>query len=312
MADISRADLSTLIQEEYSDVLLGAAAAKSQVLAAATTVPMSRRVTNLPVLATLPEAKWVGESATDSAGIKPTSKVTWANKQLVVDELAVIVPIHENALEDANERVLTDIAVTAGNAIGKKLDLAALFGVEKPTAWTSPALVPAAVAAGQVTQNVAGTANIHDLYGAINLSAETLALDGFVPDTLLASLSLRYRLANIRDANGNPAFNGTSYQGFDTVFSTNGAWQPTAADAVLIDRSRLIVGVREDIAVKFLDQASLTEPDPQDPTKTIQVSLAERDMVAWRFKARFAYVLGVGTTAQGENKTPVAVVTPTA
>jgi HK97 family phage major capsid protein len=312
MADISRADVAALIENEYNHVLLGASAASSQALAASRVISLGTKVTNFPVLATLPEAGWVGESATGPEGVKPKSKVTWANKQIVVEEVAVIVPVHEDVLADATGDTISQIATTAGNAIGKKLDQAVVFGVEKPASWTSPALVPAAVAAGQVTQNVKGVANVHDLYGAINVSAETLALDGFVPDTLLASLSLRYRLANIRDGQGLPAFTGNSYQGFDTVFSQNGAWDATAAEAILVDKSRVIIGVRQDITVKFLDQASITVPDPADATKTVQVNLAERDMVAWRFKARYGYVLGTGTTNLGVNKTPVALVTPAA
>ena len=35
-------------------------------------------------------------------------------------------------------------------------------------------------------------------------------------------------------------------------------------------------------------------------------------MVALRFKARFAYVLGTGTTSEGLGMTPVAAVTPAA
>jgi hypothetical protein len=47
--------------------------------------------------------------------------------------------------------------------------------------------------------------------------------------------------------------------------------------------------------VKFLDQATVGS-----------VNLAERDMVALRFKARYAYVLGRSATSLGTNKTPVA------
>jgi hypothetical protein len=77
MADISRDDLATIIQEEYSNELL----------AAATTSPRSSRSSarwtwapkvNLPVLATLPEAEFVSESATEDAGKKPTSQACGA------------------------------------------------------------------------------------------------------------------------------------------------------------------------------------------------------------------------------------------
>ena len=57
------------------------------------------------------------------------------------------------------------------------------------------------------------------------------------------------------------------------------------------------IGVRQDITAKFLDQATVGG-----------INLAERDMVALRFKARYAYVLGVSTTPLGASKVPVSTV----
>ena len=70
-----------------------------------------------------------------------------------------------------------------------------------------------------------------------------------------------------------------------------------------MDSSRVRIGVRQDITVKFLDQATVNSGDSA-------INLAERDMVALRLKARFAYALGVGATPMGSSKTPVAVVVP--
>lgn len=57
--------------------------------------------------------------------------------------------------------------------------------------------------------------------------------------------------------------------------------------------------------MKFLDQTTLGTGDDQ-------INLAEKDGVALRFKARYAYVLGQGATSEGANKTPVAAVIPEA
>lgn len=303
MADISRAEVATLIQEAYSDTLLAAAKQGSTVLSAFQNVNMGTKTTHLPVLATLPEAGWVGESATEASGVKPQSKVTWANRTLVAEEIAVIIPVHENVIDDATVAVLTEVAELGGQAIGKKLDQAVIFGTDKPASWVSPALVPAAVAAGQAIAHVEGVANESDLVGAANQVAEKIALAGWAPDTLLSSLALRYRVANVRDADGNLAFRDNSFLGFATHFNRNGAWAPETAAAVIADASRVKIGVRQDITVKFLDQATLG-------TGEDQINLAERDMVALRLKARFAYVLGNSATSMGANKTPVGVITP--
>lgn len=299
MADISRAEVATLIQEAYAADLLRSSAEASTALTAFTTINMGTKLTHLPVLATLPEADWVGESATASEGVKPQSEVTWADRTLVAEEIAVIIPVHENVIDDATENVLGEIAVAAGQAIGKKLDQAVLFGVDKPASWVSAALLPAAIAASQTFSVVDGQANANDLVGASNKAAEAIAVAGWQPDTLVSSLALRYQVANLRDANGFPIFRDESFNGFRTFFNKNGAWDPESAAALIVDSSRVKIGVRQDITVKLLDQATVGS-----------INLAERDMVALRFKARYAYVLGTAATSVGANKVPVAAVVP--
>lgn len=298
MADISRADVATLIEEAYSHVLLDAAVAASTALSTFPTVNMGTKTTHLPVLATLPEADWVSETEN-----KPITEVTWKSLTLVAEEIATIVPIHENVLDDATVDLLTEITRRGGEAIGKKLDEAVLFGTDKPISWVSDSLCEAAVGASQTQTVTTGDANEDDLVGCVNQAAKTLALAGFLPDTLVASLALRYDVANLRDADGNLAFRDNMFAGFNTSFNRNGAWDGTAADILVVDSSRVRIGVRQDIQVKYLDQATLGSGESQ-------VNLAQRDMVALRFKARFAYVLGVSTTSLGVDQVPVAAVVP--
>src|SRR5690606_6231384 len=224
MADISRSEVSTLIQEAYASTLLDAAVKGSTVLSAFPTVSMGTKLTHLPVLATLPEADWVGESATEAEGVKPTSQITWADRTLVAEELAVIVPVHENVIDDATEDLLSATAVLGGQSIGKKLDQAVLLGINKPASWVSAALLPAAVAASQTVEVVDGVANQSDIPGAVNQVAEMIADSGWAPNTLISGLSLRYKVANLRDANGQPIFRDESFAGFRTFFNENGAW----------------------------------------------------------------------------------------
>jgi HK97 family phage major capsid protein len=301
MADISRAEVATLIQEAYADVLLDGAREASTALSAFPTVSMGTKLTHLPVLATLPEAGWVSESATESGGVKPTSQATWQDRTLVAEEIAVILPIHENVIDDATTAILTELASLGGQAIGKKLDQAIFFGTDKPASWVSDDLLTAAVAASQDVNVVDGEANESDIVGAVNQVSELLAVSGYSPDTMVASLAMRYKVANLRDANGQPIFRDESFAGFRTFFNRNGAWAPASAVALVADSSRIRIGVRQDIQVKLLDQATVGS-----------INLAERDMVAIRLKARFAYVLGTGATPSGVDKTPVGVVLPSA
>lgn len=307
MADITRDDVATLIQEEYSDRLLQTAEAGSAALSAFETVPLGTKITNAPVLTTLPEAKWVSESATLEAGRKPTSKAIWGNKRFVVEEVAVIVPIHEDTLEDADDGMIERITGLGGTALGKKLDEAIFFGVDKPATWTSLDLLAAATAAGNVFQ-VSATPGPNDLAGSIFQAAGAVADSGADPTTIASASGLRFRLANLRSADGQAIYQRTlgeggvvtdTIAGLDAALVRNGAWDNTEANAIVADRSRVLVGVRQDVTVKFLDQATVDG-----------INLAERDMVAFRFKARYAYVLGNTITAQGTASEPAAAVIP--
>lgn len=298
MADISRAELSTLIEEAYSHVLLDAAAQSSTVLQAFPTVNMGTKTTHLPVLASLPTAGWVSETEA-----KPTSQVTWSDLTLVAEEIAVIVPIHENVVDDATVAVLEEVTRRAGEAIGKVLDLAVLFGTNKPVSWVSDDLFTAASDAAQTVSNVTGDANEADLIGNINRSARTIASTGFLPDVLVGPLTLRYDVENIRNADGLPIFRNESLGGFATYFNRNGAWDASSAELLIVDSSRVRIGVRQDIQVKLLDQATLGSGESA-------INLAERDMIAMRYKARYAYVLGVSATSLGVSQVPVAAVLP--
>jgi HK97 family phage major capsid protein len=236
----------------------------------------------------------VTESA-DSTGVKPTSEVTWQDLTMVVEEIAVIVPIHEDVLADATAPILEEVTNRAGEAIGKKLDQAVLFGVGKPASWTSAALYPAASTASQTVTYTTGNANTADLVGGVTQAARQVAAAGFQPDVLVAPLTFRYDVINTRDAQGQPIFRDEQFAGYSTVFNRNGAWTGAGVQAMVADSTRIRIGVRQDITVKFLDQATVGS-----------VNLAERDMVALRFKARYAYVLGRSATSLGVNKTPVS------
>lgn len=302
MADITRAEVASLIAEEYGPQVIKAATQGSTALAAFPTVNMGTKTRNMPVLATLPEADWVTD--TDNTGVKPTSQATWANKTLVAEEVAVIVPIHENTLDDATEDILAQLADLGGQAIGKKLDEAVFFGNDKPVTWTSPDLLSAATSAGNLFQVRDGSASADDIYGSILQAAGALADDGFDPETLVSKRGLMYQFANLRATDGTPILTGTSVSGFDTYWNRNGAWAPASATAFVVDSATVRIGVRQDITVKFLDQATLGSGENQ-------INLAERDMVALRFKARFAYVLGNPVTPEtGAQTYGVAAITP--
>src|SRR5699024_8131642 len=117
----------------------------SVVLDRAKQVRMSSKKAKQPVLATLPEAYWVD----GDTGLKQTTKNTWTGLTITAEELAVIVPIPDAVVDDANVPLWDQIKPLLAEAIGLKVDRAALFGVDKPASWPT-GMVPGAIAAGNV------------------------------------------------------------------------------------------------------------------------------------------------------------------
>src|SRR5688500_16528119 len=93
---VSRAEGQALIPEAVSDAILTNLASQSAALNLFRRIPMSTAQTRMPVLSALPTAYFVS----GDTGLKQSTEVNWASKYLNVEELAAIVPIPENVLDD--------------------------------------------------------------------------------------------------------------------------------------------------------------------------------------------------------------------
>lgn len=300
---VTRADIEAAIEDEYNGALLTRATESSTALNAFTVVPMGSKVSRMPALLTRPKAAFVGE--TGSARKKPSANFSFEKKELVAAEIAAIIVLNEEDVEDATDDLLERAAELGGEAIGAALDAAILFGEGKPAAWTSDSLFEFATAAGNIHQVGTG---VNDLVGSIFQAAEDVDDSGANPDRFLARNGLRFRLANLRDANGAPIYLPSlssaagavdNVGGLDAYWNKNGAWDKTAATAMVADSSAVLIGERTDIQVKFLDQAVVNG-----------VSLAENDQVALRFRARYGYTVADVIGSEGERVAPVSAVVP--
>ena len=300
---VTRADIEAAIEEDYNYMLLERATAASTALSAFTKVDMGAKVQNLPALATRPHAKWVGEAEGDRT--KPTSKFTFENKVLTAAEVAVIVTLNEEDLEDASDDLLRTATALGGEAIGRALDQAVLFGVNKPAAWTSKDLFAAAKAAGAIHQVGEGE---DDLVGSIFQAAEDVDEAGGNPSAFISRQGLKYRLANLRATDNSPIYVPSlsstpgavdSVAGMQAYWNQNGAFDRAKAEGLVIDPSGVLIGQRSDITVKFLDQATVDG-----------INLAENDKVGLRFRARYAYTLADVVAPDGTRLAPVSAVTP--
>jgi HK97 family phage major capsid protein len=231
--------------------------------------------------------------------VKPTAEQVWASKTLTAEEIAVIVPVHENVFEDTSINVWAEVRPRIAEALGAVLDGAVFFGTNKPASWPD-SIVQGARTAG----NVRSAAGAGDLVEDVNQTWALVEADGFDVNVNYAARSLRAQLRGLRDTNNQPllAVQGGLGQrpnymiyGEDLEFVTNGAWKPatagtpnTGADLIAGDRAKAILGIRQDVQYKILDQATVGT-----------LNLAERDMIAIRAKFRVAFQVADPTTIEG-------------
>lgn len=294
---ISRTDAAALIPEEVSNEILAYVPQQSAVMGLARKLAnMSRNQKRLPVMSALATAYFVsGDNS-----LKQTSEVNWANKYIDAEELAVIVPVPEAVLDDADYDIWGEVRPSLTEAFGKAIDAAVLYGTNIPATWTTN-LGAAGLIAGiaAASQNIS-LAAYSDMYEAVlgETAAGTAGLfglveeDGFMVTGSIAHLQMKRRLRNVRDANGQPIFNVNpqtpgSYllDGAPCVFPTNGSISSTYY-LISGQWNQLVYAMRQDITYKILTEAVI-----QDGAGNIVYNLAQQDMVALRAVMRLGFAL---------------------
>ena len=108
---IDRTGAEALISEQVASEIIQGVTEQSAVMRMGRKLPnMSKKKYRMPVLDMLPMAYWVdGDS-----GMKQTSKMQWKNKFIVAEELAVIIPIPEAVLDDADYDIWGEVRPRAG------------------------------------------------------------------------------------------------------------------------------------------------------------------------------------------------------
>lgn len=121
---VTRNDAAALIPEQISKEIIQSATESSTVLQLGKRLPnMTSNKTSMPVLDMLPVAYFVN----GEPGTKQTTKQAWANKYIYAEEIAVIVPIPEAVLDDADYDLWAEIKPRIAEAFGNKIDGAVLL-----------------------------------------------------------------------------------------------------------------------------------------------------------------------------------------
>jgi len=277
--NMDRDDVSALIPEDAAKEIIKSVPQASTVLSMPRVrrKTMSRKQQRLPIVDFLPDAYWVSEG-----GTKQQTKAGWTNLFVTAEELAVIVAIDENVLDDSDYDIWGETKPLLIEAIGQKIDQAIMFGVDAPASFPE-AIVPAA---DDHSQRVEVGDSAVDYAADVNLVFAEVEEDGYPVNGVVARLGVKQKLRGLRDDNGQPIFvtslrddgRTDSIYGEDMRFSTNGAWEADDADLIAGDWSALLFAIRQDLRWKLADQATVGG-----------VSLFETDRVALRVTFRCGF-----------------------
>lgn len=305
----NRTDLSGLIPEPVTREIIQGVTEGSAVLQMGRRLPnMTSKTQTMNVLDMLPTAYFVN----GDTGMKQTTKMKWDKKKIYAEEIAVIVPIPEAVLDDADYDIWGEVRPRLVEAFGKVIDGAILFGTNKPTSWRDSVL-DTCKKAGSV---VAATPYIYDDIMAEGGVIAKVEESGYLVNGIMSAIQMRAKLRGLKDLNGVPLFKtdmqgATPYalDGSPMYFPRNGAFDTTKALMFAGDWTELVYSIRQDITFKIFDQGVVQDPSDN----SIVYNLMQNDMVALRAVMRLGWEIPNPKTAYNDNianPCPFAVYAP--
>lgn len=297
---------SELLPDQYVNEIIKTMPEQSVMLTRARRVRMSRKNMKQPVLASLPDAYWV-----DEGGLKSTTKASWEGVTMTAEEIAVIVPIPDSLIDDANIPIWSEIRPLIAEAFGKKIDQAAIFGVDKPASWGQDILA-GATAANNIVQRTANS----DLAADVAKLGEIISKEGFAVNGFASQPGLNWQLVGLRDANGRPIYTpsltqgapGTLY-GYPLNEVMNGAWDSTNAVMLAADWSKFVIGIRQDMTYQMFTEGVISDADGK-----VILNLMQQDTKALRVVMRVGFAVANPMTrvAAKGSQYPAGFITPAA
>ena len=275
---ITKNDVSALIDEQVVGEIFEGAQKESKVLSMFRRLPnMSSDKTKLRVSDALPVAYFVDESKNN--GRKNLTKAAWKNVFLTAEEIAVIVPIKENLLNDASVDLWAEIRPQLTSAIAKTIDAAVFKGEGAPASW-GEGIIPQIIAKGKTVTETG------KLYEDINSVMVEVEESGYDVNALLGGVGLKGKFRMMTDKNGQP-LNTTEIGSLRREYLDNGAWNKETATLIAGDFNQAVYAIRSDVDYKVLTEAVIQDPS----TGEILYNLAQEDMVALRVTFRMGYAI---------------------
>jgi HK97 family phage major capsid protein len=284
---ITREDVATLEKAITPGILSGAPKSSVALTLMSRLANMTSGQEVMRVFDVLPEAFWVN----GDTGQKGITRAAWDKVMINAEEVAVIVPIPEAVINDADYDIVGQIQPKIEEAFGKVIDEAILFGKNKPMRFRNDIITSARNAGNNVA--VTANANYYDLLLGVGGVISKIEESGYMPNGIVSALTMRARLREMKDGQGRPlyvtAMQGVTQYALDgqgLFFPENGAFDSSMASIIVGDWKQAVYSMRQDITVKLLTEGVIQGGDGQ-----ILYNLAQQDMVALRVVLRMGWAL---------------------
>lgn len=288
---IGRSDTGNMIPPEYVAEIITSAKESSIVLANARRLrDMERKEVKMTVEDALPMAYFVN----GDNGMKGVTKAEWAGVTLTAEEIATIVPIPENVVDDSGTPIWEAVKPMLAEAVGALIDTTVLTAQSTPATWPNSIVKEATSRSHVVT--VPGTSpDYYDLLMGEDGLIAMVENDGFFVNGHIANIKLRGKLRGIRDEVGQPIFtpsmqspNSYMLDGVGMQFARNGALNNTGVLDIAGDWNQLVYSIRKDMNFKVFDTGVITDPTNNN---AIVYNLLQQDMIAMRLTMRLGFAL---------------------
>jgi hypothetical protein len=249
-------------------------------------VPVGRAQVRFPVLSALPLRYFVN----GDTGLKQTTEINWTNKYLNIEEIATILPVPDNVVADVDANIWDQAMPYLVEAFGRTLDAACSSAPTRPAPGRRTCRPLRG--RGQLAHRQRGGDRRRRLRRPRRRVRAARRrrlrpdrhhrLDGVEGPDPPARDSTGQRLDPGR-ANGTL----TNIDGLPIVaYPMRGLWPAGSGGVYSLvgDWSQFVVGVRQDITMKILDQAVIT-----DNTGAIIYNLPQQDMTAIRLTFRVGW-----------------------
>lgn len=194
---------------------------------------MSEATEAIPVVAFMPQAKWVTPAY---GGRKPATKIEWTAQEIKAEEVACVLPVPNAWIQDAHFDVEGQVERSMSQAIATTIDDAILFGTGAPPSF------PVGGVVGFMQDTVSGYEPLLAISDAIGV-LESL---GIPPDGIAGGPSIGAALRAAYFEHGEFA-TAPSNRLFGLPTRQSFTWTSTTAMALVGGYQHLAIGIREDV-----------------------------------------------------------------